>query len=66
MMKFSSLFAGIAWQGIWPQKPWFHMKKSTDDFFENFITNTLFDFSLEQSFGEGSKFVHMTMKLSEL
>ena len=41
MMKFSALFAGIARQDIWPQKPWLHLKKSTGEFFENFVINDI-------------------------
>ena len=41
MMQISALFAGIAWQDIWPRKPWLHLKKSYDDLFENFVINDI-------------------------
>ena len=36
MMKFLALFAGVAWHGIWPRKPWLGLKRSTGNFFENY------------------------------
>ena len=36
MMKFFGTFAGVAWHGAWPRKPWLHLNKSTRDFLENY------------------------------